>query len=57
MTKPITVKEFTKSVMEILEASVSQIPEEEREQSKANVLEAFGRSMFYNGGPTKEKNT
>jgi hypothetical protein len=42
-------------IMKTLEESVEEFPAEEREEAKAKVLEAWGTSMFYSGGPSKEK--
>ena len=42
--------------MKTLDESVEEFPEDEREEAKAKVLEAWGTTMFYSGGPSKEKN-
>jgi hypothetical protein len=42
-------------IMQTLDESVEEFPEEEREEAKAKVLEAWGASMFYSGGTSKEK--
>ena len=52
MSTPITLKQMTDFIWETLEESVAEFPEDEREEAKARVLEAWGASMFY--GTTKE---
>ena len=51
----LTRKQMVDFVMQTLEESVEEFPEDEREEAKAKVLEAWGASMFYSGGPSKEK--
>ena len=53
----LTRKQMVDFVMQTLEESVEEFPEDEREEAKAKVLEAWGASMFYSGGPSKEKNS
>lgn len=52
----LTREQTVKAVMEILDNSVADLPEEKREEAKAKILTAWGAAMFYSGGPTKEKN-
>ncbi len=52
----LTREQIVKQILDILERSVSDLPEDKREEAKAGVLNAWGASMFYSGGPTKEKN-
>jgi hypothetical protein len=51
----LTRKQMVDFIMKTLEESVEEFPAEEREEAKAKVLEAWGTSMFYSGGPSKEK--
>jgi predicted house-cleaning noncanonical NTP pyrophosphatase (MazG superfamily) len=43
-------------IAKTLEESVEEFPEDEKEEAKAKILEAWGGSMFYSGGPSKVKN-
>jgi hypothetical protein len=52
----ITPKQMVDFIMKTLDESVEEFPEDEREEAKAKILEAWGGSMFYSGGPSKEKN-
>ena len=52
----ITLKQMVDFIMKTLDESVEEFPEDEREEAKAKVLEAWGTTMFYSGGPSKEKN-
>jgi hypothetical protein len=52
----LTREQIVQRILDILESSVSDLPEDKREEAKAGVLNAWGASMFYSGGPTKEKN-
>jgi hypothetical protein len=56
MSAAITPKQMVDFVMKTLEESVEEFPVEEREEAKAKILEAWGGSMFYSGGPSKVKN-
>ena len=53
----ITPKQMVDFIMKTLDESVEEFPEDEREEAKAKILEAWGGSMFYSGGPSKEKNS
>ena len=53
----LTRDQMVKAVMEALDNSVADLPADKRDEVKAAVLNAWGASMFYSGGPTKEKNT
>jgi len=56
MSKIITPKEFANGVMEILEEVVAEYyPEEEREEAKCRLLNAFSGQMFY-GSVKKKRN-
>ena len=57
MSKAITPKQMVDFILKTLDESVEEFPEDEREEAKAKILEAWGGSMFYSGGPSKEKNT
>jgi hypothetical protein len=47
MSRPITIEELTKSIMQTLEDVVTEsYPPEERAQASAMLLNALGRSMF-----------
>ncbi len=52
----ITAKQMTDFLMKTLEESVDHFPEDEKEEAKAKVLEAWGTSMFYSGGASKVTN-
>lgn len=52
----LTRKQMVDFIMQTLDESVEEFPEDEREEAKAKVLEAWGASMFYSGGPSKVKN-
>jgi len=57
MSAAITPKQMVEFIMKTLDESVEEFPEDEREEAKAKILEAWGGSMFYSGGPnakTKE---
>ena len=56
MSAAITPKQMVDFIMKTLDESVEEFPEDEREEAKAKILEAWGGSMFYSGGPSKEKN-
>jgi len=51
----LTRKQMVDFVMKTLEESVEEFPVEEREEAKAKILEAWSGSMFYSGGPSKER--
>lgn len=51
----ITPKQMVDFIMKTLEESVEEFPEDEKEEAKVKILEAWGGSMFYSGGPSKEK--
>ena len=53
----ITPKQMVDFIMKTLDESVEEFPEDEREEAKAKILEAWGGSMFYSGGPSKEKDS
>jgi len=53
----LTREQMVKAVMEALDNSVADLPADKRDEAKANILNEWGASMFYSGGPTKEKNT
>jgi hypothetical protein len=53
----LTKDQMVKKMMEALDKAVSDFPVEKREETKANILNAWGKFMFYGGGPTKGKNT
>lgn len=55
MNKIITPEEMVKRVMECLNAAVKDYPEDEREEAKARLLEAWQLTMFY-GKVTGEQN-
>ena len=56
MSAPITPKQMVDFIMKTLDESVDVFPESEREEAKAKILEAWGASLFYSGGPNaKEK--
>lgn len=57
MSAAITPKQMVDFIMKTLDESVEEFPEDEREEAKAKILEAWGGSMFYSGGPSKEKNS
>ena len=46
MNKIITPKQFVADFLKILEDVVADYPEDEREEAKAAILNAFGASMF-----------
>ena len=52
----ITLKQMVDFIAKTLEESVEEFPEDEKEEAKAKILEAWGGSMFYSGGPSKVKN-
>jgi hypothetical protein len=56
MSAAITPKQMVDFIMKTLDESVEEFPVEEREEAKANILEAWGGSMFNSGGPSKDKN-
>jgi hypothetical protein len=45
MNKPITSKQFVADLLKILEDVVKDYPEDEREEAKVAILNAFGASM------------
>jgi len=55
MSAIITPQQMIQSVLDALNESVKDIPEDRREEVKAKILDAFSASMFK--GPVKEKNT
>ena len=57
MSAAITPKQMVDFIMKTLDESVEEFPEDEREEAKAKILEAWGGSMFYSGGPSKEKDS
>jgi len=46
MSKIITPKQFAADLLKILEDVVKEYPENEREEAKVAILNAFGASMF-----------
>lgn len=56
MSAAITPKQMVDFILQTLEESVEEFPEDEREEAKAKILDAWGGSMFYSGGPSKVKN-
>ena len=56
MSAAITPKQMVDFIIKALDESVDIFPESEREEAKAKILEAWGGSLFYSGGPNaKEK--
>jgi hypothetical protein len=51
MSAAITPKQMVDFILQTLDESVEEFPEDEREEAKAKILEAWGGSMFYSGGP------
>jgi hypothetical protein len=51
----LTPDQMVKAMLEALENSVADLPENTRDEAKANILNAWGAAMFYSGGPTKPK--
>jgi len=50
----ITPQQMIEYMVEALDNAVKDYPEEEREATKAKILDAFSAAMF--NGPVKEKN-
>ena len=46
MNKPITSKQLAAHILQILEDVVADYPEDEREEAKTAILNAFGGQMF-----------
>ena len=46
MNKPITSKQLAAHILKILEDVVKEYPEDEREEAKVAILNAFGGQMF-----------
>lgn len=46
MNKPITSKQLAAHILKILEDVVTDYPEDEREEAKAAILNAFSGQMF-----------
>jgi hypothetical protein len=46
MTTPITSKQLAAHILKILEDVVADYPEDEREEAKAAILNAFSGQMF-----------
>ena len=46
MNKIIKPAEMVEAMLQILEDVVKEYPDDEREQAKANILGAFGATMF-----------
>ena len=46
MTTPITSKQLAAHILKILDDVVSDYPEDEREEAKAAILNAFSGQMF-----------
>jgi hypothetical protein len=46
MTTPITSKQFVADLLKILEDVVKDYPEDEREEAKVAILNAFSGQMF-----------
>ena len=46
MNKPITSKQLAAHILQILEDVVADYPEDEREEAKAAILNAFSGQMF-----------
>jgi hypothetical protein len=46
MNKPITSKQLAADILKILDNIVADYPEDEREQAKAAILNAFSGQMF-----------
>jgi 2-methylcitrate dehydratase PrpD len=46
MSTPITPQQMIQSVLEALNESVKDIPEDRREEVKAKILDAFSAAMF-----------
>jgi len=53
MSSIIPAKEVANKIMECLEESVADFPEEEREEAKCRILNAFSEQMFC--GKAQEK--
>lgn len=51
MSAAITPKQMVDFILATLEDSVSDFPDDEKGEAKAKILEAWGGSMFYSGGP------
>jgi hypothetical protein len=57
MSAAITPKQTVDFILQTLDEAVEDFPDDEKGEAKAKILEAWGGSMFYSGGPTKkEKN-
>ena len=56
MSAAITPKQMVDFILQTLDEVVEDFPDEEKGEAKAKILEAWGGSMFYSGGPSKEKN-
>jgi len=46
MNTPITPQQMIQSVLDALNESVKDIPEDMREETKAKILDAFWKAMF-----------
>lgn len=46
MNKPITSKQLAAHILKILEGVVADYPEDEREEAKVAILNAFSGQMF-----------
>jgi hypothetical protein len=53
MNKPITPQQMIQSVLDALNESAKDIPEDRREETKAKILDAFWKAMFK--GPVKDE--
>lgn len=49
MAMPVTVEDFIKDVMQMLDDSVAHLPEEERNEAQCNIINALSAQMFYGG--------
>jgi hypothetical protein len=53
MNRIIKSDELVSSIMAALDNAVAEFPEDEREEAKARILQAWQPAMFYGKGHTK----
>lgn len=53
----LTREQMVQSIMDTLKDVTKDIPEERRAEVQGKILDSFAATMFYSGGPTKEKNS
>ena len=55
MSSIIPAKKVANKIMECLEESVADFPEEEREEAKCRILNAFSEQMFFDTRKAQDK--